>query len=578
MGSVCLHVDIKLRTGQQTSAGRKQVNEDSMGIHIPEWPALTLKGAAAVIADGVSAAEAGREAAEICVKSFLDDYYSAPDDWTVGTSAQKILTATNRWLYGRGQHYPDANRGYVSTLSALVLKSRTAHVFHVGDTRIYRLRDGRLEPLTRDHATAVDDKRTYLTRAMGMDVKLAVDYQTFDLQEHDIFVLTTDGIHDYLSHEVLAEQVASHRTDPQAGCDKIVEQAANTDSPDNLTCQMLVVERLSDGDVDELVRRLSDLPFPPALEVGQKLDGYEVLRILHASTRSHLYLVRDLVDGERLVMKTPSVNFEDDPAYLERFSMEQWIGSRTHSQHLVRAVEPRRPRKFLYNLMEYVDGPTLEQWIELHACPDIQDVVEIVGQVARGIMALHRRETVHQDLKPANIMIDAGGTVKVIDYGSCRVAGIQEITAPIARDVVLGTLQYAAPEYRLGEQGDRQSDLFSLGCIAYEMLTHTSPYGTAFESATNLKGFMGLAYRPAYHSNPLVPLWMDSALRRATDCDPRARYSELSELVTDLQRPNPRYAEESYLPLIERNPVRLWQGISALLAAALLAVLYAWLG
>ena len=167
---------LRVTAGQATSAGTKPDNEDCMGLCVPEGLPLTMKGVAAVIADGVSSAEAGREASESCVQSFLADYYSTPEVWTVQTSAKAVLTALNRWLYGKS-HGAAAHRGYVSTLSALILKSRTAHILHIGDTRIHLLRDGQLDALTTDHATVITERETYLSRAMGMDVRLEVDYR-----------------------------------------------------------------------------------------------------------------------------------------------------------------------------------------------------------------------------------------------------------------------------------------------------------------------------------------------------------------------------------------------------------------
>ena len=93
--------------GQHSAPGVKPINEDAIGIRIPDAQLLTSKGAVAVIADGVSSAEAGREASEACVRNFLSDYYSTPDSWSVKKSAQQILTALNRWLYGQSQRCLD---------------------------------------------------------------------------------------------------------------------------------------------------------------------------------------------------------------------------------------------------------------------------------------------------------------------------------------------------------------------------------------------------------------------------------------------------------------------------------------
>ena len=198
---------LSFSVGQYSAAGRKAQNEDAIGIRIPDGNLLTTKGAVAVIADGVSAAEAGKEASHTCVSNFLSDYFSTPESWTVKHSAQQVLTALNRWLYSRGQGFPDSSKGFVSTLSIAVFKSRTLHVFHVGDSRVYRLRDGTLEQLTYDHCTPVSESHSYLARAMGLDVRLDVDYLTDDLEQGDTFLLTTDGIHDVLPAATLREML-----------------------------------------------------------------------------------------------------------------------------------------------------------------------------------------------------------------------------------------------------------------------------------------------------------------------------------------------------------------------------------
>jgi len=566
---------IGVSTAQSSRAGRKDTNEDSMGLYVPESQAEATKGMAAAIADGVSAAEAGQEAAEVCVTSFLGDYYGTPDAWTVETSAQKVLTSINRWLCSRGQHMREARKGYVSTLSVLVLKSHTAHVFHVGDTRVHLLRDGELDALTRDHATPISEHQTYLTRAMGLDVKLDVDYGQWELRQGDVFLLTTDGVHDHVEPAAITSIIGDHGDDLGAACEALLDAALAAESPDNLTCQLIRVESLPDSSADEMWRKLNDLPFPPPLSKGQLLDGYRVERELHSSSRSQMYLVRDEDTGARYAMKTPSVNFDDDPAYLERFVMEHWIASRIDSAHVARAVEPLRPRTFQYNLFEYVEGESLATWIQHHAQPDVRDVAEIIGQVGKGLQAMHRRETLHQDVKPANIVVGRDGVAKLVDMGSCRVGGIAEIAVPIERDRVLGTARYSAPEYRLGYQGDARSEQFSLGCVAYEMLTGKLPYGEAIEHVTNRDEIDRLRYQPAHTHNPLVPIWVDGALRRAVDPNPRKRYAELSEFLFDLSRPNPRYVEAMQEATDSGGSTRLWRGLAlALLLTQTLTLVY----
>ena len=140
---------LQINSAHYSIAGIKPRNEDSCGLVIPNEPLLTAKGIAAIVADGMSASDDGKQASEGCVKSFLSDYFSTPETWSVKSSGQKILSALNRWLHGQGQRQFQNNQGMVTTLSALIFKSNTAYIFHIGDTRIYRLRDQELEQIGR---------------------------------------------------------------------------------------------------------------------------------------------------------------------------------------------------------------------------------------------------------------------------------------------------------------------------------------------------------------------------------------------------------------------------------------------
>ena len=125
----------------------------------------------------------------------------------------------------------------------------------------------------------------------------------------------------------------------------------------------------------------------------------------------------------------------------------------------------------------------------------------------------------------------------------------------------MGTVNYTAPEYHLGEPATNRSDIFSLGVIAYEMLTGSLPYSKPF-TARNVKT---LRYIPAREQNPEVPLWLDLALEKAVRIDPERRYGKLSEFTHDLSHPNPEFMRQQRPPLLERNPVAFWRGLSLLL-------------
>jgi serine/threonine protein kinase/serine/threonine protein phosphatase PrpC len=560
---------LKFEIAQRSSAGVKPVNEDSIGILVPSDHQLTTKGAVAVIADGVSAAEAGKEAAESCVTGFLNDYYSTPDSWSVKRSAQQVLNALNRWLFAQGQSYSDAEKGYVSTLSIAVFKSRTAHLFHVGDTRIYRLRGGMLEQLTRDHARHISRRQTYLTRAMGLDINLDVDYRAVDVARDDVFLLTSDGVHDVLGSsgiQAQLERVAS--LDEQA--EGILAEALEAGSSDNLSCQLLKIVELPLENSEDVYRKLTELPFPPPFDEGVVVDGLVVEEELHASARSQLYKVYDATADRHYVMKTPSPNYNDDPAYIERFILESWIGRRIQSDRVVAIVDGPQSPSFLYYLAEYLEGQTLGRWLQQRSQVPVSEVLHLAAEIAKSVQAMHRRDTLHQDIKPDNIMVLDDGAVKLIDFGSCYVAGIAEMTVPIERDRVLGTAQYSAPEHVLGRKPGARADQFSLAVIVFEMLTGHLPFEEKLEACTSAEAFARLNYVSACKYNPLVPVWLDCALKKALSISPELRYHDIAEFVHDLQHPNPAFSQREYEPLIQRNPLRFWQGVSFLLALCLL--------
>lgn len=571
-----MSTELKLSIGQHSDKGRKETNQDFHGACIPKEPQLSAKGVAIALADGISSSDVGHVASESAVGGFLEDYFCTSDAWSVKTSALRVLGATNSWLYSQtqqGQGRYDKDRGHVCTFSAVVIKSTTAHVFHVGDGRVCLLRDGTLEQLTNDHRVFVTREESYLSRALGINSQLDIDYRTEAVEQGDIFVLTTDGVHEHVAPSLIVDAIARHGDDLEAAARAIVDAALLQGSPDNLTIQLVRVDALPAKDIGEISRQLSELPLPPLLEPRMEFDGYTIVREVHASNRSHIYLAVDGDTGERVIIKIPSIDLGGDPAYLESFLMEEWIARRIDSVHVLKAWPQTRKRHFLYVVTEFIEGRTLAQWMVDNPAPDLETVRGILDQIAKGLQAFHRLEMLHQDLRPENIMIDGAGTVKLIDFGSTRVAGIVEAANPNERKQMAGTLQYAAPEYFLWEEGSTRSDLYSLGVIAYRMLTGRFPYGTGVAKCRTRAEQNKLKYASALESRRETPLWVDGAIKRAVHLNPDKRYEELSEFIYDLRHPNRAYQTDRPPPLIERNPLMFWKSLSLVLAVLLLVLL-----
>jgi serine/threonine protein phosphatase PrpC len=569
--------ELQISVGQHSDKGRKQTNQDFHGALIPAEPLLSLKGVAIVLADGISSSNVSQVASESAVKSFLTDYYCTSESWSVKTSAQRVLAATNSWLHSqtRRSHYSyDKDRGYVCTLSAIVIKSTTAHIFHVGDCRIYRLAGSAPEQLTEDHRLIVSSEQNYLSRALGINPQIEIDYQAVQVERGDVFVLATDGVYEHVSPRVVARAINDHPHDLDRAATIIVDEAFERGSPDNLTVQIVRIDEVPDGEASDILGRSFELPLPPLLEARSMFDGYRVGRELHGSSRSHIYLAVDTETDALVAIKIPSIDLRDDPAYLKRLMMEQWVARRIDSPHVLKTFLPARKRNYLYVVTEFVEGQTLTQWMIDHPKPDLERVRGIVEQIAKGLRAFHRKEMLHQDVRPDNIMIDKSGTAKIIDVGSTKIAGVAE-AAPLRHGEILGTAQYTAPEYFLGEVCSPRSDMFSLGVITYQMLTGKLPYGAQIAKARTRSQFSKLRYHSARGENPDIPAWIDGALQRAVHPDPDKRYESLSEYTFDLRHPNGKYLDSSARPLIERNPLLFWKSVAGLLVCIILIMLIA---
>jgi serine/threonine protein kinase len=188
--------------------------------------------------------------------------------------------------------------------------------------------------------------------------------------------------------------------------------------------------------------------------------------------------------------------------------------------------------------------------------------------LARGIAALHRRGIIHRDIKPDNVLLTNDGGLKLIDLGVARLPKVDEFVG----DEAPGTPSYMAPEMFDGAGASEASDQYALGVSLYRMFTGTYPYGE-IEPFSHPR--FGRPALPSRH-RPDMPGWLEALILRAISVDPQARFGDVQEMIGALEsggshaiRPRRKRA------LIERDPVRFWQGVAALLAVALVLALFA---
>jgi serine/threonine protein kinase len=590
--------------GFASLAGRKDVNEDFCAAMLPE-PGQEGMGSIVAIADGVSTGGMGREAAQTTVTSLVRDYYGTPETWDTTVALDRIIGAQNAWLAGLNRRRHPALG--LTTLTALVLRGQSWALAHVGDTRAYLLREGRMMQLTTDHVMDHPDLRHQLLRCVGAEDRLVMDYTQGDLQVGDLFVLLSDGVHNVISDKKLQALAGADAPSGAEGlaqriCRQMVDAAITAGTADNATALVVRVLGLLDATLEDENRRALALPVPGKLRVGDSLDGLTVTATVADNGVNVLYQVRwnlpaaDAVpetrpaSGRLYALKTLHPARAHDPQERAMLAHEAWLARRMGSSrvagHLVhlhdRLPGGGEPGAF-YLLYDWHAGETLQQMLDRKHRFNLPQVLALATQAATALGLLHRQHVVHRDIKPANLHQGEDGVLRVLDLGVALTGREPEAM----RQLHAGTPSYINPEQwgfssraaAAGKDGpeempDAQSDLFALGVTVYQLLTGKLPYGEVLPYQA------GRYYRdpvPPSRHNPEVPIWLDHVVLKAVARDKRQRFETAEELLLAIERGASRTLTAlPATPLIQRDPVALWK-IALALSVLFNALLVYWL-
>jgi serine/threonine protein phosphatase PrpC len=558
---------VKASVGFASETGPREHNEDFAGaVFGPELPE-PRGDIVAAIADGVGGAKGGRVAAEMAVRGFLDGFCDLPETMEVRRAGARILNSLNNWIYAQGQR--DAKlAGMGCTFTALVLRGRVAHVLHVGDTRVYRLRGDRLTCLTIDHVREGSAERSnVLTRALGVGTEVPLDYTTQPLARHDRFVLCSDGVHAFLPAEAIAD-VLRDRSASDVSARALVNAALQAGSTDNCTALVVDVVDLPTAASADIGAAIMRLPLIPVPSEGETVDGF-VLKVLVSDGRyTRLFGAVDEVEGGEVVLKFPKPQVASVAIYHAAFVREAWVGARVHSPWLGRTIElPPGRQTCLYTVMPLYPGELLETRLGRRPALGLEEGRNITIKLARAAAALHSVGIIHRDIKPDNVILESEGSLKLIDLGVVRVPGMEDFPPTD----IPGTPAYMAPEMFSGEPGNEGTDIYALGVTMFRAFTGEYPYGNP--DATN----QPRRSRPTALSSlrPDLPAWLQGVLGRAIAIDPAERFHDMTEFAVEMEMGPARAPPTVRRPqtFYERRPVLFWQGVSALLALALLLIL-----
>ena len=556
---------LRVAIGLASRGGRRTDNQDFLAALQGEGEEQVTHGAVAVLADGMGGARGGRIAAELACRSFIDGYFGLPPTLGVAAAAERALASFNGWLFGLARTDPTMT-GAACAFSALVLRDRFAHVVHVGDTRVWRLREEELVQLTRDHAHAAAGREHVLFRAVGLEESLRLDYGAVPLELHDRFLITSDGVHGSLAEGVL-QTLLRRRGDPGLDADAIVEAALEQGSTDNCSAAVVEVVALPDPDHAGLAALAAALPILPPPAVGASLDGFAIERRLGEGERSVTMLARGGPSGEeRVVLKFPRPGVIPEPLAREAFVRELLVGAKASSPFVAETIPlPPERQTQVYSAMPFYEGTTLEHMLEGGPL-SFERGLDIATKLARGVAALHRIGVAHRDIKPENVLVADDGQVRLIDLGSTRLLELEDLPG----SETPGSQGYVAPEIYDGGAGDRGSDQFALGVTLYRIFTGRFPFDDL--QALRRPGFDSPADPAALRRD--MPAWLAYALRRSVQTRPEDRYESVGELLHTLEVGSAKAAPRSPGPaLSDRNPVLLWQLIALALAILLVVSL-----
>jgi serine/threonine protein phosphatase PrpC len=558
---------VKASVGFASETGPRERNEDFAGAVFGWELPQPRRDVVAAIADGIGGAKGGRVAAEMAVRGFLDGFCDMPETMEVRRAAARVLTSLNAWIFSQGRR--DAKlAGMGCTFTALVLRGRVAHIVHVGDTRAYRLRGDRLACLTVDHVRDGGAERSStLVRALGVETEVPLDYASQPVARHDRFLLCSDGVHAFLPAEAMAD-ILRERSASEDSARALIAAALAAGSTDNCTALVLDVVDLPTAESADIGSAIMQLPLIPTPIAGETVDGFVLRALMSDGHYTRLFGALDEVEGGEVALKFPKPQVAAVDTYRAAFVREAWVGARVNSPWVGRTIElPPGRQTCLYTVMPLYQGELLETRLSRRPAMGLEEGRNIAIKLARAVAALHNAGIIHRDIKPDNVILEAEGALKLIDLGVVRVPGMEDFPS----SDIPGTPAYMAPEMFAGEPGNQATDIYALGVSLFRAFTGEFPYANADATSGPRRN------RPAPLSTlrPDLPAWLAAALARAVAHDPAERFRDALELAVEMENGPARAPVTAGRPqtFYERNPVAFWQGVSALLALALIAAL-----
>jgi len=266
---------------------------------------------------------------------------------------------------------------------------------------------------------------------------------------------------------------------------------------------------------------------------GTRLGSYEVEGLLGRGGMGVVYMARQVSLDRLVALKILPPNLSRDPSYISRFKREARAVAKLSHTNIVQIFDISEENELHFFSMEFIDGRTLDSFLEERGSLEPDEAVRIISQAARGIEHAHRSGIIHRDIKPSNIILDEPGNVKVMDFGLARIA--DDHSKLTQSGALMGTLDYMSPEQCRGDELDERTDIYSLGVVLYEMLSGRVPFEAPNEAAL-INKIINEKSAEVSSVNPNVPSGLNDVVSRAISKTRETRYHSIGEFLEDVSK------------------------------------------
>ncbi len=281
----------------------------------------------------------------------------------------------------------------------------------------------------------------------------------------------------------------------------------------------------------------------PGYEIGHR---YRIIRSLGEGGMANVYLAHDMVLDRDVSVKLLRLDLRDDPSTKRRFHREAMAATQLNDPHIVGIYDVGEDHGLQYMVMQYVKGTDLKAYIKKHYPIPLPQVIDIMEQVLSAVATAHAHGIIHRDLKPQNILIDENKNVKITDFGIAVAVSQDSLTQT---NTLMGSVHYLSPEQARGSIATKQSDIYSLGIILFELLTGKVPFEGETAVSIALKHFRE-EIPSVREQNKEIPQALENVIIKATAKEPAERYRSVNEMAADLKTVlDPQRANEPRLKI-----------------------------